>query len=93
LSGAAVHTTGFICANTEKDALNIAKKEARPYFNCCKECGLWISDAVYNIEESQCVNCAPFTVTPRYCPECGSPMKAGSDKCPRCGLAWGDADE
>jgi hypothetical protein len=84
LSGVAVHTTDPICAADENAALNIAKEEAQPYFNRCKECGTWISDAAYNIDEAKCVVCAPFTVTPSYCPECGSPIKKESRYCVRC---------
>jgi hypothetical protein len=84
LSGAAVHTTDPICAASEDASLFLAKEEAQPYFNRCKECGIWVSDAAYNVDEAKCVVCAPFKVTPGYCPECGSPMKQGSRSCDRC---------
>jgi predicted nucleic acid-binding Zn ribbon protein len=84
VSGAAVYTTDPICAADENAALEIAKREAKRHFNFCWECGVWIGDKAYNIDEMKCVNCAPFTVVPRYCPECGSPVRAGSEKCPRC---------
>jgi hypothetical protein len=84
VSGVAVHTTGFIFADVPQAARDIAWREARPYFNRCKECGKWIADAVYNIEESKCVVCAPFAVTPSYCPECGSPLEKDGGECLHC---------
>ena len=86
LSGVAVHTTGLICAGDPQTELTLAKEEAQPYFNRCKECGTWISDAAYNIDEAKCVICAPFTTPPNYCAECGSPIKSGSNKCTHCGF-------
>jgi hypothetical protein len=86
LSDVAVHATGFVCAADEETALSIARQEAQRHFNRCKQCGTWVGDAVFNIDESKCVLCAPFTVTPNYCTECGSPIKTGSDKCTRCGF-------
>jgi hypothetical protein len=62
VSGAAVHTTGLICAGDKETELAIAKQEAQPYFNRCEECGKWIGDSVYNIDEAKCILCAPFTV-------------------------------
>ena len=86
LSGAAVYTTDPICAADEDAALDIAKREAKRYFNFCWECGVWIGDSAYNIDEMKCVICAPFTTPPNYCAECGSPIKSGSNKCRRCGF-------
>jgi hypothetical protein len=61
LSGAAVYVTDPIVAANEKSALVIAAQEAQNYFNRCEECGLWISDTEYNIDEGKCVRCAPVT--------------------------------
>jgi hypothetical protein len=85
VSGVAVYTTDPICAEGEQAALAIAKQESRVHFNRCEQCGKWIGDSVYNIDEAKCVLCAPFAAEPRYCPECGRPVKAGGDHCARCG--------
>jgi hypothetical protein len=55
----AVHTTDPICADCEEAALALAKRESRDYFNRCRQCGTWIGDSAYNIDEAKCVLCAP----------------------------------
>jgi hypothetical protein len=85
LSGAVVHTTDPICAVGEEAALALAKRESRDYFNRCRQCGKWIGDTVYNIDEAKCVECAPFDMAPHYCTECGGPLKENAETCAGCG--------
>jgi hypothetical protein len=87
LSGVAVHTTDPICAADEGIALTIAKQESQLYFNRCEQCGIWIGDMAYNIDEAKCAMCAPFAAEPCYCTECGCPIKQGNDACVRCGMS------
>jgi len=55
---AASHTTGRIHSDSRATAHEIAKSEARRYFNLCPECGRWVCDAHYNENEMICVECA-----------------------------------
>ncbi|CAK7000909.1 MAG: hypothetical protein ENTB_00024 [Enterocloster aldenensis] len=85
VSGTPVYTTGPIRADTLEEELRLAWKEAKPYFNGCSECGKWIRDEAYNIDEMKCIGCAPYKSKPRYCPHCGSPVPTGNTYCVRCG--------
>lgn len=55
------YTTGKIVSDTVAEALEIARLEARPHFNCCHKCHHWICDDHYNIDEMMCVSCAPLS--------------------------------
>lgn len=57
------YTTGSIMADSIGEALQIARREARPHFNCCHRCHRWICDAHYNIDEMMCTECASITPT------------------------------
>lgn len=60
-SGALVHTTDWIQADTSEKALEIAWQDTvEKYFNRCSKCGRWVMDAMYNVDELQCVECAPY---------------------------------
>ncbi|WP_148509900.1 hypothetical protein [Hungatella hathewayi] len=85
VSGTPVYTTGPVRADTPEEELQLAWKEAKPYFNGCSECGKWIRDEAYNIDEMKCIECAPYKSKPRYCPHCGCHVPAGNDYCVRCG--------
>ncbi len=85
VSGTPVYTTGPIRADTPEEELRLAWKEARFHFNGCSECGKWIRDEAYNIDEMKCIECAPYKTKPRYCPHCGCPVPTGNDYCVRCG--------
>lgn len=54
------YTTGKIIAGTVNEALNLARKEARPHFNRCHICGRWICDGHYNIDQMACLECSPY---------------------------------
>ena len=85
LSGTPVYTTGLVQADTLEEELKLAWREAKPYFNGCSECGKWIRDEAYNIDEMKCIECAPYKTKPRYCIHCGCPVPTGNDYCVRCG--------
>lgn len=85
LSGTPVYTTRPVRADTPEAELEIAWREAKLYFNGCSECGKWIRDEAYNIDEMKCIECAPYTSRPRYCIHCGSPVPTGNHYCVRCG--------
>jgi len=53
------YTTVWIASNSEDEALLLSEKEARRHFNGCHNCGRWVCDAHYNIDEMMCVECAP----------------------------------
>jgi hypothetical protein len=55
------HTTGWISAANEREALVLAEEESRYYFNRCRKCGKWICDSHYNMDERTCTACAPGT--------------------------------
>ena len=85
VSGTSVYTTGPIWADTPEEELRLAWRGGKPYFNGCSECGKWIRDEAYNIDEMKCIECAPYKPKPRYCIHCGCPVPSGSDYCVRCG--------
>lgn len=85
VSDTPVYTTGPIRADTPEEELKLAWQEAKPYFNGCSECGKWIRDEAYNINEMKCIECAPYKRKPRFCPYCGCPVPGGNDFCVRCG--------
>ena len=60
-SGALVHTTDWIQADTPERSLEIAWQETvQKYFNRCSKCGKWVMDAMYNVDELECVQCSPY---------------------------------
>ncbi len=59
LSGKAVYTTAPIRERDPQRAAAAARGQARPHFNRCSQCGKWVCDTAYNIDEMKCVACAP----------------------------------
>ena len=53
------YTTGKISASSAIEARVIALQEARPQFNRCQACGIWICDRHYNEDVMKCTKCAP----------------------------------
>jgi len=90
VSKTAVFTTGPVRADSPETELLLAWGQARSYFNGCSECGRWIRDEAYNIDEMKCIECAPNKIIPRFCTDCGSPLESGTDRCPRCGRQLGN---
>lgn len=86
LSGAHVHTTKPIRADTPEQALEIAwETEGKEQFNYCKKCGKWVSSIMYNADVCECVKCAPWENYPLYCPQCGKKIFDTKRFCPHCG--------
>ena len=95
LSGAVLCTTEPIRSSSAEEELRIAWEiEGRSHFNRCEKCGRWVSDVMYNADVLQCVDCAPWEDTPRYCPTCGARLKEGDPCCPDCGkvVTGGDSN-
>ena len=86
LSGALIHTTKPITADSEEEELNLAwDTEGRQYFDLCHSCGEWVTSAMYNADTLECVKCSPWESLPNYCPYCGKATKKSEAKCRRCG--------
>lgn len=86
LSGAHGYTTKPIRADTPEEELKLAwESEGRQQFNHCHRCGRWVSDAMYNADVLECVECAPWEEQPEYCPQCGQKLSGPGKLCPRCG--------
>lgn len=96
-SGAAVHTTKPIRADTESEALKIAwESEGKAEFNKCHACGKYVYDAMYNADVHNCVDCTPWEDPPQFCSKCGSKTLIGDNFCRRCGtrlMYGGEADD
>jgi hypothetical protein len=54
------YATGLIKADSVEAALQVAEKESRPFFNGCCQCGKWVCDYHYNMQEALCAACAPL---------------------------------
>ncbi|MBQ4347074.1 MAG: hypothetical protein IJC39_01335 [Firmicutes bacterium] len=88
LSGARLCTTKPIQADTPEKALETAwETEGRYKFNRCEKCGKWISDAMFNVDVHECVECAPWENYPLYCPQCGKRIFDVGKICPKCGAS------
>lgn len=86
LSGALVCTTQVYHADTPEDELRLAwETQGKAEFNHCEKCGKWVSDAMYNPEVLECVECAPFEYEPKYCKTCGAKIEIFGKSCPVCG--------
>ncbi len=72
-------------AETQEQEVEIAWEDARKYFNRCHKCGKWVSNAMYNADVAECVECAPWENFPRYCAYCGKEITSAGIFCPRCG--------
>ena len=87
LSGARLCTTEIIRADSFEAALASAwESEGRREFNHCEKCGKWISDAMFNTDVHECVECAPWENYPLYCPQCGRKITDTKKYCPGCGV-------
>lgn len=85
VSDTPVYTTRPIRADSSPEELKLAWQEAKRFFNGCSECGKWIRDEAYNIDEMKCIECAPYKSKPRYCTGCGCPVPTRNNYCVRCG--------
>ena len=85
IAGALLYTSGPVRAETQEQEVEIAWEDARKYFNRCHKCGKWVSNAMYNADVAECVECAPWENFPRYCDYCGKEITSAGIFCPRCG--------
>ncbi len=84
-SDMALCTTGRIRADTQAEELRIAwESEGKHHFNLCAKCGRWVSDAMYNADTLQCVDCTPWQKRNNYCIRCGTPLTDGQLTCRIC---------
>lgn len=85
-SGMAVCTTPCVHAETpEKELLLAWENEGRRHFSCCRKCGKWVSDVMYNVETMECVDCSPWEDSPLFCAKCGVRIPSCSKFCRNCG--------
>lgn len=73
-------TSGSININNEEEALEVAKKEVRTFFNYCKKCNRWVCDEHFNENKMMCTDCAP-----RVCRNCGANVEKKNQFCTKCG--------
>ena len=86
LSGALVCATGVYKADDPEEELLLAwESEGKKCFNFCNKCGKLVSDAMYNADVLECVECAPFEVEAKFCKNCGASIENPNKPCPVCG--------
>lgn len=73
-------TSNIISTNSEEEALEIAKKESKMFFNHCINCNSWVCDEHFNEFRMMCTNCAP-----RICQDCGIILEKKNQFCTKCG--------
>ena len=96
VSGALVCTTEPIfLPDPEQEAQFAWESDGRKCFSLCHRCGRWVSDAVYNVDTLECVECSPWEEEPSYCPHCGTLVRGAEVFCLKCGgrLRYGGRDE
>ncbi len=87
ISGAAVHSTKPVKADSEADALRLAwENEGKQHFNLCHTCKKLVCDAMYNPDVFNCVDCSPWEDPPNFCPKCGTQIPQGDTFCRKCGI-------
>ncbi len=86
LSGALVCTTKPYKADTPEKELQLAwESEGKQHFNPCHKCGKQVSDAMFNVDVLECVECAPFETEAKFCKSCGAKIEEPTRLCPACG--------
>ncbi len=86
LSGALLCTTGMYRADTPEEELAQAwDTEGKVHFSHCHKCGRWVMEAMFNADALECVSCAPWENTPRFCKFCGTRVHTADTVCPKCG--------
>ena len=85
LSSALLCTTEVCKEDTPGQKLmQVWEQEGKPNFNLCHKCGKWVSSAMYNADVLECVECAPWEQTPRFCPHCGKTVRYTGRTCRYC---------
>lgn len=88
LSGALEYTSQPVKKDTDKELEKVWVTEAREQFNHCNKCGKWVNTVMFNAEVLECVACAPWEDSPKYCPHCGKEaINQTGNKCKSCGLS------
>lgn len=85
ISGASIFITKPIAADTPDEELTQAWNEAKNEFNRCEKCGKYVSDAMYNADVLQCVDCSPWENPPNFCSHCGAKIPMREEFCRKCG--------
>lgn len=86
LSGALVCTTKPYKADTPEEELQLAwENEGKQHFNFCHNCGKQVSNAMFNVEVLECVECAPIEAEVKFCKSCGAKIEDPNKLCPACG--------
>ena len=86
LSGALVCTTKpYKADNPEKELLLAWENEGKEQFNVCHRCGKHVSNAMFNVEVLECVECAPIEAEAKFCKHCGEKIDNPTQFCPACG--------
>ena len=86
LSGALVCTTKPYKADTPEEELQLAwENEGKQHFNSCHNCGKQVSNAMFNVEVLECVECAPIEAEVKFCKNCGAKIEDPNKLCPACG--------
>ncbi|MBQ9779357.1 MAG: zinc ribbon domain-containing protein [Clostridia bacterium] len=86
LSGALICTTKPYKADTPENELQLAwEQEGKQHFNSCHKCGKQVSNAMFNVDVLECVECAPFESEAKFCKNCGTKIEDPTRHCPACG--------
>ena len=86
LSDALVCTTKPYKADTPEEELQLAwENEGKQHFNSCHNCGKQVSNAMFNVEVLECVECAPIEAEAKFCKNCGAKIEDPNKLCPACG--------
>ena len=87
LTGAHVCTTKKVyrCDTPEQTLEQAWLMEGLNFFNRCHKCGRWVTDAAYNAEVLECIECAPYECTPNFCKNCGAKIEDAGSQCKFCG--------
>ena len=96
LSGAAICTEKAYSAPTPEKELSLAwESEGKQNFQFCHKCGRWVIDALFNADALECVSCAPWEDTPKFCKFCGAKVAGNDALCKKCGkqLSYGGSKD
>lgn len=86
LSGALLCTTRVYNEKTpEQELLAAWEIEGKQHFNTCQKCGRLVSDAMFNPEVFECVDCAPYEAESKFCKNCGAKIYDPNSNCLECG--------
>ena len=85
-SGMLVCITSPIRADTQEEELKLAwETEGKKHFNVCNKCSKHVSDAMYNADTGECVDCSVWEAKPNFCAHCGKKNTKKDIFCRKCG--------